>query len=164
VYSAQIERGRRGRVHMVVGFTTTYAISAYHHEWCEFESRSRQGVQYYVIKFVSDRSVVFSGSSSFLYLENWLPRYSWNIVESGDWRTVNLCHLMHFSVFFFNVTCSEKKKENKAKHESIFEPLDKNKARNDMLYSYLCYMIEDKILMIIIFFCFLGGERLSWGM
>jgi len=23
---------------MVVGFTTTYAISAYHH-WCEFESR-----------------------------------------------------------------------------------------------------------------------------
>jgi len=24
-------RGRRGRDHMVVGFTTTYAISAYHH-------------------------------------------------------------------------------------------------------------------------------------
>jgi hypothetical protein len=24
-------RGRRGRDHMVVGFITTYAISAYHH-------------------------------------------------------------------------------------------------------------------------------------
>jgi hypothetical protein len=39
---------------MVVGFTTTYAISAYHHWWCEFESRSGRGVQHYVIKFVSD--------------------------------------------------------------------------------------------------------------
>jgi hypothetical protein len=38
--------------HMVVGFTTTSAISAYHH--CKFESRSGWGVQHYVIKFVSD--------------------------------------------------------------------------------------------------------------
>ena len=29
---------------MVVGFTTTYAISAYHHQCCEFETRSLQGV------------------------------------------------------------------------------------------------------------------------
>jgi len=29
---------------MVVGFTTTYAISAYHHWCCEFESRSGWGV------------------------------------------------------------------------------------------------------------------------
>ena len=29
---------------MVVGFTTTYAISAYHHYSCEFEPRSLQGV------------------------------------------------------------------------------------------------------------------------
>jgi hypothetical protein len=29
-------RGRRGSDHMVVGFTTTYAISAYHHWCCEF--------------------------------------------------------------------------------------------------------------------------------
>jgi hypothetical protein len=42
------------RDRMVVGFTTTYAISAYHH-WCyEFEYRSERGVQHYVIKFVSD--------------------------------------------------------------------------------------------------------------
>jgi len=37
---------------MVVGFTTTYVISAYRH-WCwEFESRSGPGVQH--IKFVLD--------------------------------------------------------------------------------------------------------------
>ena len=30
-YLAYCYRGRRGRGRMVVGFTTTYAISAYHH-------------------------------------------------------------------------------------------------------------------------------------
>ena len=30
---------RRGRDRMVVGFTTTYVISAYHHWSCEFETR-----------------------------------------------------------------------------------------------------------------------------
>jgi hypothetical protein len=44
----------RDRDPMVVGFTTTYAISAYHHCCYEFESRSGRGVQHYVIKFVSD--------------------------------------------------------------------------------------------------------------
>jgi hypothetical protein len=39
---------------MVVEFTTTYAISAYRHWWCEFQSRSARGVQRYVIKIVSD--------------------------------------------------------------------------------------------------------------
>ena len=47
-------QGRRGRDRMVVGFTTTYAISAYHHWCCEFESRSGLGVQHYMMKFVSD--------------------------------------------------------------------------------------------------------------
>ena len=48
--------GRRGRDCMVVGFTTTYAISAYHHKRCEFESCSGEvhPIQHYVIKFVSD--------------------------------------------------------------------------------------------------------------
>ena len=46
-------KGRRGRDRMVVGFTTTYAISTYY-RWCEFESRSGRGVQHYVIKFVKD--------------------------------------------------------------------------------------------------------------
>jgi len=49
-----MNRCRRGRDRMVVGFTTTYAISAYHNWCCEFESRSGRGVQHYVIKFVSD--------------------------------------------------------------------------------------------------------------
>jgi len=33
---------------MVVGFTTTYATSAYHH-WCAFKSRSGRGAQQYWI-------------------------------------------------------------------------------------------------------------------
>jgi hypothetical protein len=47
---------RRGRDRMVVGFKTTYAISAYHHWSCEFESHSREVylIQHYVIKFDSD--------------------------------------------------------------------------------------------------------------
>jgi len=40
--------GGRGRDRIVVGFTTTYAISAYHHWCCEFESRSGRGVQHYL--------------------------------------------------------------------------------------------------------------------
>ena len=39
---------------MVVGFTTTDVISAYHHWCCEFESRSGQGVYHYVKQFVSN--------------------------------------------------------------------------------------------------------------
>ena len=46
--------GCRGRDHIVVGFTTTYAIGPYHHWCCGFNSRSGRGVQHYVIKFVSD--------------------------------------------------------------------------------------------------------------
>ena len=37
-------RGCHHRDHMVVGFTSTCAISAYHHYSCEMESRSWQGV------------------------------------------------------------------------------------------------------------------------
>jgi hypothetical protein len=49
-------RGCHGRVRMIVGFTTTYAINAYHHLCCEFESRSCEVylIQHYVIKFISD--------------------------------------------------------------------------------------------------------------
>ena len=50
----QLHEQRRGRDGIGVGFTTIYAISAYHHWCCEFKSRSRRGVQHYVIKFVSD--------------------------------------------------------------------------------------------------------------
>ena len=49
-----ILRGRRGRDRMLVGFTTTYSIDAYHRLCCEFESPSLRGAQHYVIKSVSD--------------------------------------------------------------------------------------------------------------
>ena len=77
-------REHRGRDSMVIGFTTTYAISAYHNWCCEFESRSGR-VQHYVVSLsvTHDKSVVFSGSSDFLHQLNWPPRYNWNIVESG---------------------------------------------------------------------------------
>ena len=53
-FQSNFSRGCRCRDCMVVGFTTTYVISAYHHWCCEFESRSERGVKHYVIKFVSD--------------------------------------------------------------------------------------------------------------
>ena len=40
----KIPMGCRGHDRMIVGFTTTYAISAYHHLSCEFESSSWRGV------------------------------------------------------------------------------------------------------------------------
>ena len=42
-----------GQDRTVFGFIATYAISAYHHWCCEFNSNLDQ-VQHYVIKFVSD--------------------------------------------------------------------------------------------------------------
>ena len=45
---------RHGRDRMVVGYTTIYAISAYHHWCCEFGYRSGRGVQHYVIQFVNN--------------------------------------------------------------------------------------------------------------
>ena len=48
-------KGHHGLGHMVVGFTTTHAISAYHHYNFEFESRSWQ-----VLSVTGDRSVVSS--------------------------------------------------------------------------------------------------------
>jgi len=48
------DKGSSWRDRMVVGFTTTSAISVYHHWCCGFESRSGRGVQHHTIKFVSD--------------------------------------------------------------------------------------------------------------
>ena len=49
-------RDRRGCGRVVVGFTTTCVISAYHHWSCEFEPIHDEvcSIQHYVIKFVSD--------------------------------------------------------------------------------------------------------------
>jgi len=47
--------GRHGRDCMVVGFITTYAISAYHHKrWNPAQAIQHYVIQHYVIKFVSD--------------------------------------------------------------------------------------------------------------
>ena len=40
----QCFRGRRGRDRMIVGFTTTCAINACHHQRCAFGPRSWRGV------------------------------------------------------------------------------------------------------------------------
>jgi hypothetical protein len=37
-----------------VGNTTTYAVGAFHHWYCGFDSRSGRGAQHYVITFVND--------------------------------------------------------------------------------------------------------------
>jgi hypothetical protein len=104
--------GRRGRDSMVVAFTTTYAISAYHHWCCEFESRSGRGVQHYVIKFVSDlRQVgVFSGYSRvrvmvFNATFNNISVKSWQSVllveETGvPWENTNLSQVTNRDVLY----------------------------------------------------------------
>jgi hypothetical protein len=72
---------------MVVGFTTTYAISAYHHSRCEFE----YSIQHYAIKLVSDLQQVgglfghyISDVVSYLRNKSWKPGCvgSFNM----DWR------------------------------------------------------------------------------
>ena len=70
---------------MVVGFTTTYAITAYHHWCCEFESRSVRGVQHYVIKCVNDLWQVCGLLRVFRLppLIEVTPRYNCNIGKSG---------------------------------------------------------------------------------
>jgi hypothetical protein len=60
---------RRGLDRMVVGFTTTYAFSAYHHESCGYEPRSWRGLLNKTLcdkclSVTCDRSVVFSGYSN----------------------------------------------------------------------------------------------------
>ena len=57
-----VSGGRCGHERVIVGFTTTYVISAYKH-WCyEFEFHSGRSVHHYVIQFASD----FLQVSSFL--------------------------------------------------------------------------------------------------
>jgi hypothetical protein len=56
---------------MVVGFTATYAISAYYHLPCEFESLSAEvySIQHYVIKIAS----VLQQVSGFLWVFQFPP-------------------------------------------------------------------------------------------
>ena len=56
-------RGCRSRDRMVVRFTTTYTINAFHHYCCEFESRNGKvySIQHYVIEFDLRQVSVFLG-------------------------------------------------------------------------------------------------------
>ena len=70
---------------MVVGFTTAYAISGYHHYSCEFESHSWWGIFDAILcdkvcqwlatgrRFSPDTPVSFTNKAD----------HNWNIVESG---------------------------------------------------------------------------------
>jgi hypothetical protein len=73
------KRGRRGRDCIVVGFTTTYAISAYHHRSCEVESWSGRGVWNPVLGLCQATE---RGSGK-------LPPPHWNITTTGRYRWVN---------------------------------------------------------------------------
>ena len=70
---------RRGRDRMVVKFTTTYVITAYHHWCCEFGPRSWRGV---IDTTLCDKVCQWL-ATGFLHQLKWPPRYNWNIVESG---------------------------------------------------------------------------------
>jgi len=79
--------GRRGRDRMIVGITTTYAISAYHHKTCEFECRSCHCVLDTtlcdeVCQWLAEGRSGFLRVLRFPLPLNWPPRYNWNIVES----------------------------------------------------------------------------------
>ena len=64
-------RGRRDC--MVVGFTTTYAISTYHHSRWEFQSHSGD----------TTCDQVYQWPATSRWFSPGIPRYIWNIVESG---------------------------------------------------------------------------------
>ena len=56
-----------------------------------------------------DRSVVFSWYSGFLHQLNWLPRYSWNIVQSGvkhhKPKPKQKQYFSSYFPFFLNLSC-----------------------------------------------------------
>ena len=79
--------GCHGRDRMIVGFTTTCAISAYHYWSCEFEPCHGEvySIQHYVIKFIYylRQFVGFLQLLRFPPPINRSPWYNWNIVEIG---------------------------------------------------------------------------------
>ena len=86
----------RSRERIIVGFTTTYASSAYHYWCCEFESRSGRGVHHYVIKFVSDLRQV----GGFLRVLGFPPPIKLTATISLKYHQTN----KHQSVWVFFIT------------------------------------------------------------
>ena len=90
---------------MVVGFTTTYAISTHHHQSCEFESCSGEvySIQHYVMKLVGDLRQV----GGFLRILRFPPpRYKSKIVESGvkHHKYSYKYQDQNYSAFTFNIS------------------------------------------------------------
>ena len=106
--SFKMIKGCCGRDRMVLDLQLPiYAISAYHYWSCEFESRSGQGIQHYVIKFVCDLRQVCAFLLDLQFpspIKLRLPRYSSNIVESGikhhqTKQTDNQNHHLHLIIW-----------------------------------------------------------------
>ena len=72
---------------MIVGFTTTCAVSAYHHLSCELEPRSWRGLLNTTLCDIVCHWLM-SGRWFSPCNPVWLPRYNWNIVESGNKQTL----------------------------------------------------------------------------
>ena len=76
---SKTNRGLHGRDRMVVGFTTSCAISAFHYLPVSLSSNPAHGevysIQHYVISLsvTCGRLVVFSVFSYFLHPKNWMP-------------------------------------------------------------------------------------------
>ena len=106
--------GRRGRYRIVVGFTTTYAISAYHYWCCEFKSRSGRSVQHYVIKFVSDRwfssgtPVSSTNNTDRHDITEILLKVALNIIKQTNKQTISNCGFnifgtIHAIILLYNI-------------------------------------------------------------
>ena len=101
-------RGRHGcdRMVVTVGFTTTCAISAYHHWSCDFEPRSWRGV---LDTTLCDKVCQWLATSRCFSPGTLFPpavkltatnRY-WNIVENGfKHHQTNLIHYTHLTFIF----------------------------------------------------------------
>ena len=67
---------------IIVGLSSTYAISAYHHWRCVIELRWwRSALNTTLCDKVCQWSVVLSRYSGFLHQKHWPPWHNWNIVE-----------------------------------------------------------------------------------
>ena len=84
-----MRRGCRGRDRMVVEFYNylyNRCLSPLKlWVWILLMARcTRYNIMWSSLSVNCDRSLSFSGYSSFLHQWNWPPRYNWNIFESGD--------------------------------------------------------------------------------
>jgi hypothetical protein len=103
--------GRRCIGRMIVGFTTTCVIDAYHH-WCDFESRSGQGVQHYHEYFLictvilgPIRMIVFPDhrirTSSLSSICTFVCIYTCICNRPSCYECIYICQLFLFHVYMY---------------------------------------------------------------